>query len=147
MGALSASIIFFKLSEGTVLPDAISEIALKSGIKLAQITAIGGFGEARIAVYDAANKEYHYINVAPYEGHILEVVALNGNVACFEGKCYPHIHVVLARKPGEVYAGHLLYAKVNPLLELFMIPVSLGDHELKELFGHRAAGIRARALE
>ena len=37
------------------------------------------------------------------------------------GAHHPHVHAVVARAPGEVYAGHLLEARVSPFLELLVL--------------------------
>lgn len=137
VGPLSQATYYVKVPEGSKLPDAVVEAARRIGIRFAMVAAIGGLEYAKIAVYEAKTSTYHYVEVKPLEGYVLETVSLQGNIACFASKCYPHLHVLVARKPGELYAGHLLEARVKPFLELFITSLPAGEETLARLFQHR----------
>ena len=48
----------------------------------------------------------------------VEVVSLVGNVAIDDGEPALHVHIVVAKKDGTAYGGHLLDAQVWPTLEV-----------------------------
>jgi predicted DNA-binding protein with PD1-like motif len=146
LGPYSSSTYFIRIEEGEKLPEAVAKAAERIGARFALVTGIGGFSHAKVAVYDASSAEYHYIDVKPLRGHVLEVASLQGNVACFSGGCYPHLHIVLARAPTEPIAGHLLEAIVKPFLELFIVAVPAGEESLARLFHHRTQPVKAKGL-
>ena len=101
------------------------------------ITAIGGFARARLAVYEQTTATYHYIDATPLGNHVLEVIALNGNIVCKDNECKPHLHAIVARKPDEPLAGHLAEAEVNPFLEVFLMDPAIPRNEAVEVLKHR----------
>ncbi len=133
-------VVFTKLTEGEKLPDAVSDLLSQLNVEFAYISAIGGFAEARLAVFEASTSTYHYVEVKPPEGYVLEVVTLTGNgVTGPDGKYYLHLHALVARKPGEIYGGHLVSAVVKPFLELMVIELP-GQLKAKEGLKHRWEG-------
>jgi predicted DNA-binding protein with PD1-like motif len=146
LGPYTASAYFVRVGEGEKLPEALVEAVERIGARFALVTGIGGFSQAKVAVYDASTSTYHYIEAKPLRGHVLEVASLQGNVACFSGKCHPHLHVVLARTPADTVAGHLLEARVKPFLELFIVAVPAGEESLARLFQHRKQLPKAESL-
>ncbi|ABM81431.1 PPC domain-containing DNA-binding protein [Hyperthermus butylicus] len=126
-----------KLEEGDRLPQALAGLASSLGADVVYVVGIGGLRKARIAVFDSVRTIYRYVDVQPLEGHVLEVIALSGNVVCGDGECKPHIHVAVARRPDEVYAGHLVEAVVSPFLELFALAGITDKAKVMELFGAR----------
>ena len=114
-------VFFVKVSKGEKALEAVSKAAEKAGIVLGVVSAIGGFSEATIGVFRAADTAYEAERVTAQPGRALEVVSFSGNVLCASEGCKPHIHVVLARSHIEIYAGHLIDAIVDPFLELFII--------------------------
>ncbi len=133
----SARIFFAKLDKGAKLPDAITKLALETGSGLLMVTAIGGFSKARLAVYESTTATYHYTDVVPLENHVLEVIALNGNIVCKDNECKPHLHAIVAKKPDEPLAGHLVEAEVTPFLEVFLIDPAIPGNEAVEALRHR----------
>ncbi len=133
-------LFFVEVPENAVLPGWLAEKASELGVGFAAVYGIGGMSYAKVAVFDATRKTYRYVEVKPLdENHVLEVVGLMGNlVAGPEGRIYPHLHVILARKPGEVYAGHLVEARVKPFLELFVLEAPAAERAASML-SHRWA--------
>jgi len=135
---LSTSLSFFaKLEKGEKLPEAMAELARQIGAKLLLVTAIGGFSKARLAVFEYTTNTYHYVDVTPLENHVLEVIALNGNIVCRGNECKPHLHAIVARKPGQPVAGHLVEAEVNPFLEVFLVDPRVPGNEAVQILQHR----------
>ncbi len=125
----SPRVFFVKVSKGEKALEAVSRAAEKTGIVLGVVSAIGGFSEAAIGVFRAADTTYEAKKVVAQPGKVLEVVSFSGNVLCTGEGCKPHIHVVLARGHSEIYAGHLIDATVDPFLELFIIEAPVDARE------------------
>ncbi|MCE4600296.1 MAG: DUF296 domain-containing protein [Desulfurococcales archaeon] len=123
-------VLFLRLDDGFRLPQAIDSELEKQGIKFASIKGIGGIRWARIAVFSPAEKKYYPVDLEAEPGMTMEMTSLLGNsVLGPDNTYYTHLHIVLARKPGEVYSGHLIEAEIHPLAEIFIEENigSLGD--------------------
>lgn len=94
-----------------------------TGISAASFTGIGALRQATLGYFDLDRRDYHRI---PLDEQV-EVVSLTGNVAMAEGEPKIHAHLVVARRDGTAYGGHLLEARVRPTLELVLVetPVAL----------------------
>lgn len=131
-------IFFLKAEEGHRLPQAIDEVLQAQSIGFAMITGIGGLRWARIAVFSPQERRYHPVDVEAEPGRVLEMVGLHGNsVLGPDGSHYTHLHVTLARKPDEVYAGHLIEAEIEPFAEIFIVEALAPIDEARRLLQHR----------
>jgi predicted DNA-binding protein with PD1-like motif len=129
---------FLKVPQGSSPHSAVEELLSSQGVKAAWIWGIGGMRWARLGVFSPEEGRYHTVDVEAEEGRVLEVLSIGGNsILGPDGAYYTHLHAVVARKPGEVYAGHLVDARVDPFLELF-IAEAIGDVErMRSLLAHR----------
>ena len=77
-------------------------------------TAIGAFSSAELGYFDVAKRDYARI---PIDEQV-EVLSFIGDVT--EGEKGPkvHAHVVLGKRDGTAWGGHLLKAIVRPTLEI-----------------------------
>lgn len=124
-----------KLSEGSVLPDALEQVILSEGLKGGLVVGIGGFKQAEIGYYNPITSTYLREVLNAEEGEILEVVSLLGNyLVRSDGKVSTHIHVALSVKDVGVKGGHLIKASARPYVELFIIE---GGGDLRSAFPHR----------
>ncbi len=131
-----ASIIVAKISEGEELVNALKKLAGEHDIKLGMVSGIGGFEKARIGLFQGDGYEELVVEALP--GHVLEVASLSGNlVTGSDGEVYPHVHVVVARRQNEVYAGHLIEGVAKPFIELFIIEQVENIEKAREFFKHR----------
>jgi len=136
--ASTGRFLFVKVEEGSRLPQAIDEVLDSQGIGFALIQGIGGLRWARIAVFSPQEGRYYPVDVEAAEGRVLELVSLSGNsVLGPDGTYYTHLHVAVARAPGEVYAGHLIEAEVEPFAEVFIVEAAGGLEEARRLLKHR----------
>lgn len=95
----------------------LQEWARQHGISAASFTGIGAFRAVTLGYFDLDRRDYDRI---PLDEQV-EVVALTGNVALAHGEPKIHAHVVVGRRDGTAYAGHLLEARVRPTLELIVV--------------------------
>ncbi len=124
-------IIPVKVPEGADPHEFLRDFISKEGLVGGVIIGIGGFEKATIGVF--RGDSYDTMEIGAFPDHVLEVASLTGNYVVTKDGVSTHIHVVLARSHGEIYAGHLVKARVRPFLELFLI-----EHgDLTKIFDHR----------
>jgi len=108
----------YSLRAGAKIPDEVLAIANKERIATARVEAIGGVDELRLAYFNRTAKRYEEHDFAEF----LEVTGILGNIALKDGKPFLHIHGTFGRKDLSALAGHVMTAKVFPLLELVITP-------------------------
>ncbi|BBL80036.1 hypothetical protein RxyAA322_18900 [Rubrobacter xylanophilus] len=92
----------------------ITRFAAAEGLNAAEVTGLGAFSSATLGYFDLEKKDYEEI---PVEEQV-EALTLVGNIAAFRGEPRPHLHAVLGRCGGATVGGHLLEARVRPVLEV-----------------------------
>lgn len=102
--------------EGDEVVSAIEAFAAEQGLSASRLSAIGAFRQVTLGYFDWERKDYERIEL----GEQLEVLALLGDVALYEGRPKLHAHVVLGRRDGSTCGGHLLEATVRPTLEVVL---------------------------
>jgi hypothetical protein len=92
-------------------------------VMAARLTGVGAFSEATVAWFDWEHREYREVPIQEQ----VELLALNGDVAEQDGQPAIHVHVVLGKRDGTAWGGHLMRACVRPTLELIVdeVPVHL----------------------
>ena len=115
-------------STGDNLTEGILSFAAEHQIRAAQLTAIGGLSEIKLAFFDWDTKEYNPIPVQEQ----VELVSLIGNISLHEGQPKLHAHVVIGKSDGSAWAGHLLEATVRPTVELFLAQWPVELHRVKD---------------
>jgi uncharacterized protein len=102
--------------EGEDVMSALEGFAAAQSLSAAEFTGIGAFSRAVLGFFEMETHDYARIEV----GEQVEVLSLLGNVADHEGKARLHAHVVLGRRDGTAFGGHLLEATVRPTLEVIL---------------------------
>lgn len=96
----------------------LSAFAREQRLDAARFTGIGAFSEVVVGFFDPRRKDYEKIPI----GEQVEVVSLIGDVALGpNGEPKLHVHVVLAKRDGSAWGGHLLEARVQPTLEVMLV--------------------------
>lgn len=108
----------YSLKAGARLPDEIIAIAKKEKVSTAQVEAIGGAEELKLAYFNHESKKYEEHEFKEF----LEVTSILGNITLKEGEPFLHIHGTFGRKDLSTLAGHVMSAKVFPLLEVVVTP-------------------------
>jgi predicted DNA-binding protein with PD1-like motif len=81
------------------------------------LSGIGGFSEVTLAYFNLQTRQYEPIPIREQ----VEVMSLAGNIAQFENKAKLHVHAVIGKRDGRAHGGHLLDARVQPTLEVFVV--------------------------
>jgi uncharacterized protein len=95
----------------------LTGFAKLSGLPAASFTAIGAFSDVTLGFFDYESKKYKEIPVNDQ----VELLSLVGNVVLYEGEPKLHAHVVVGKRDGTAYGGHLLKAHVRPTLEVVAV--------------------------
>ncbi len=133
-------VFFLKAPAESQPHQAVEDLMARQGLKAAAIWGIGGFSWARLGVFSPEEGRYYTADVEAEAGRVLEVLSLQGNsVLGPDGAYYTHLHAVVARSPGEVLGGHLVDARVEPFLELFVAELVGDAGRMRELLSHRWA--------
>jgi len=108
----------YSLKAGSKIPDDILAIAKKERVVTARVEAIGGVEEVRLAYFNRHARRYEEHDFKEF----LEVTGILGNVTLKDGKPFLHIHGTFGRSDLSTLAGHVMTAKVFPLLEVVITP-------------------------
>jgi len=110
----------------------LARFARETGVNGAQLSGIGAASAATLGWFDFAAKRYDPIRI----GEQAEVVSLLGDIATApDGAPQVHAHVVVAKRDGAAFGGHLLELHVNPTLEVIVTetPTHLRKRALPDL--------------
>ena len=108
----------YSLKAGTRIPEDVLAIAKREEVATARVEAIGGVEELRLAYFDRGTKRYEEHDFKEF----LEVTGILGNVTLKDGTPFLHIHGTFGRRDLSTLAGHVMTAKVFPLLEVVITP-------------------------
>lgn len=111
---------FYSLKAGVHIPTAIVSLAKKEKIHTAKVEAIGGVDRLKLAHFNHDSRSYE---VHEYK-EFMEVTSLVGNITSKDGEPFLHVHGNFGRRDMTVIGGHVMSAKVMPLLELALTPTS-----------------------
>ena len=86
------------------------------GLTAGHFTAIGAFSDVTLGFLDPETKEYAPIRIDEQ----VEALSLIGDVSLEGRDSLVHAHVVVGKRDGRAYGGHLLEAHVCPTLEVVL---------------------------
>jgi predicted DNA-binding protein with PD1-like motif len=102
--------------QGDEVMDGLQRFASEQGLTAAHFTAIGAFSDVTLGFLDPARREYE-----PIELHEqVEALSVVGDVSLEGDEPRVHAHVVVGKRDGRAYGGHLLRAHVWPTLEVVL---------------------------
>lgn len=102
------------LDTGEEAVGSLLDFGREHAITAGEFTGLGAFRDVTLGFFDIDRKEYDRIPV----NEQVEVVSLVGNFATQGGEAKLHPHVVVAKRDGRAFGGHLLEAHVRPTLEV-----------------------------
>ncbi len=102
------------LDTGEEAVDCLLSFARDHRITGAAFTGLGAFEDVTLGFFDVERKDYERIRL----NEQVEVVTLVGNFATKDGEAKLHPHVVVSKRNGQAFGGHLLEAHVRPTLEV-----------------------------
>jgi len=92
-----------KIERGEEIIATLGEFAARAGVRAGALSGIGVAADLELGFFDPARREY--VRRVFDQDH--EIVGLMGNISEFEGRPYPHCHIVISGPDFIAYAGHL----------------------------------------
>ncbi|WP_222101811.1 PPC domain-containing DNA-binding protein [Jannaschia seosinensis] len=92
------------------------DVARAHSIVGAEFAGLGALWDVTLGFFDTTREDYDRIHLDEQ----VEVVSLVGNFATEDGAARLHPHVVVSRRDGTAWGGHLLEAHVRPTLEVIV---------------------------
>ncbi|HZY62357.1 MAG TPA: PPC domain-containing DNA-binding protein [Edaphobacter sp.] len=102
---------------GDELAKGLSNFATEHNISAASFKAVGALSSVRLGWYNLDTKKY---DPSVTFDEQLELLSLIGDVAVKDDKPIVHSHMVVGRRDGTAYGGHLLKAHICPTCELVL---------------------------
>jgi hypothetical protein len=121
-----------RMDRGEEILEQVKALALKEGIKLATVQALGAVNDFTVGVFRTAEKKY---DANSFQGNY-EIVSLTGTINTMNGEFYTHLHMSAGDESGHVVGGHLNRAVVSAVCEMVVtvIPGTV-DREFSEEIG------------
>ncbi len=95
--------------------EGLDAFARREGLRDASVTGIGALQAVTLARY---NDEAKRLEPIPLPEEQVEVLSFIGEITTPQDKPNVHVHVVLGRRDGTTWGGHLVRAVVRPMLVL-----------------------------
>lgn len=111
-----------RLDTGDELIDSLRSFATSNNIRFAAITSgVGMINYARMGFFCIPKNDYDIFNLdnGPYD-----LSSISGNIAELENQTWPHVHIVVNKKGGLTYSGHVLSAICHITMEIFITDYS-----------------------
>jgi len=99
-----------KIERGEEIIATLGEFAARAGVRAGALSGIGVAADLELGFFDPARREY-----------VREIVGLMGNISEFEGRPYPHCHIVISGPDFIAYAGHLFRGRVTVTCEIQIV--------------------------
>lgn len=103
-----------RLDKGEEILEQVKALALKEGIRLASVQALGAVNDFTVGVFDTVGKQYH---ANSFQG-TYEIVSLTGTIDTMKGEFYCHLHMSAGDGQGHVVGGHLNRAVISATCEM-----------------------------
>jgi predicted DNA-binding protein with PD1-like motif len=95
----------------------LKRFAQQENLAGSSFKAIGALQHAKMAWFNWETKSYE---TAAEMDEQVELLSLIGDVAVIDGKPQVHAHMVVGRRNGAAFGGHLMEAVVRPTCELVL---------------------------
>lgn len=102
------------LHAGEQVRQCLEQACLDLGVQGASVSGIGGLCEVELGFWRSPDYQRKRL-----EGN-WEMLSLLGNISCYEGRPFAHLHVSLADQNLNVVGGHFFEARVTATAEIFL---------------------------
>ena len=103
------------LAAGDEILSSLKTFAQAEHLSSSSFKAIGALSEVELGWFNWENKKYE---TAVKLREQVELLSLIGDIALKDNQPQVHAHLVVGRRDGTAYGGHLLRATVRPTCEL-----------------------------
>ncbi|ADL69873.1 PPC domain-containing DNA-binding protein [Thermoanaerobacterium thermosaccharolyticum] len=105
----------------------INTFITSENIRSGEIRIIGAVKKARFGYFNQSTKEYKFIE----KNEHMEILSAIGNISLKNGKPFPHVHITLADKDGNVFGGHLMEG--TKIFAAEFVIVDYGENSLERV--------------
>jgi predicted DNA-binding protein with PD1-like motif len=106
--------VVLRLDPGDEIVAAVTDLASKEDIALAEVRGLGALNEIVVGVFNTVDKTYASNTfTGPYE-----MTSLVGTITRMDGKPYVHLHLSAGDQEGNVIGGHLNKAVISATAEI-----------------------------
>lgn len=105
------------LSEGEEAVSCLTDFAREHHVDAGRFNALGAFSSVTLGFFDFDKRDYERIVLDEQ----VEVLTLVGNFSTFDSETKLHPHVVVGKRNGQAFGGHLLEGLVKPTLEIVVV--------------------------
>jgi predicted DNA-binding protein with PD1-like motif len=105
------------LDVGDEVIASLKKLAAAERIGAGSFIGLGAVRDVTLGYLDLDEKQYQKRQFGPAS---MELVALTGNLALFEGEPLAHCHAVISDREMSVFGGHLFEATVSVTVEIFL---------------------------
>ncbi len=109
-----------RLDKGDEILASLKKFAKENNVYGGFLSGIGAADEIEIGLFDTKEKKYI---TQKFKGDF-EIINLSGNISYQEDDIRLHIHITIADKKQKAYGGHLYYAKISAVCEIFLQQIS-----------------------
>ncbi len=111
-----AEVLVIKLEKGEDLLETLSTVVEKENVEAGFFTGIGALNRVKMGIFIEGKYEEIVIEDE------LEIVSLLGNVSLKDGKPFVHAHIIVSKRDGSAFGGHLLPGSIiSVTCEIFLI--------------------------
>ncbi|MDZ4683623.1 MAG: PPC domain-containing DNA-binding protein [Planctomycetaceae bacterium] len=111
---------------GEEVASGLLAFAREQNLTAARFSAIGALSSAMLGWFNPQSKVYENIPIREQ----VEVLSLVGNMAMQDDEHKMHAHLVVGKRNGQAFGGHLLEAIVRPTLEVMLIETPAHLHRV-----------------
>lgn len=108
-----------RMDRGEEILEQVKTLALKEGIRLASVQALGAVNDFTVGVFKTAEKRY---DANTFQGDF-EIVSLTGTINTMDGEFYAHLHMSAGDGKGHMFGGHLNRAVVSATCEMVVTEI------------------------
>jgi predicted DNA-binding protein with PD1-like motif len=105
------------LDSGDEALGCLTQFAREQRLSAARFSGLGAFSDVVFGFFDLERKDYLRLQIDEQ----VEVASLIGDVALASGEPRLHAHIVVTKRDGSAWGGHLLEGHVRPTLEVLLI--------------------------
>lgn len=103
---------------GEEVASGLERVAREQRLAASHFTAIGALSSVALGYWNPDTRGYERNELSEQ----VEVLMLAGNIATGpDGAPRVHAHLVVGRRDGQAYGGHLLEGRVRPTLEVMLV--------------------------
>jgi predicted DNA-binding protein with PD1-like motif len=105
-----------RLDKGDEIIESLTNFLKDNKIVSGYLTGIGATNDVKIGLFNTKDKRY----ITKTLKGDYEITSLMGNISLQNGEIKLHLHITIADEELKAYGGHLYFAKISAVCEIFI---------------------------